>query len=161
MTCLAALIHDGKVYIGADSAASTDSAIEVRANRKVFRNGSYIIGFTGSFRVGQLLQYEDLPPVEGDTMSHIVRKVVPAIQKHAGKDTDEILIGHAGRLFKVSSDYSVAEYTNYAAAGGGEPYALGRLHGSLGPPDVRIIAALEAAQEHCPAVRAPFHIEVC
>lgn len=44
MTCLAALIHGGKVFIGGDSAASVDAAVEVRLNRKVFRNGAYVIG---------------------------------------------------------------------------------------------------------------------
>lgn len=161
MTCLAAIIHEGKVYIGGDSAASVDNSIEVRTNRKVFRNGAYVIGFTGSFRVGQLLQYEiKMPPPVGDVLGHLVGSFIPQLKAAAGKETDEILIGHAGRLFKVSSDYSVAEYTNYAAAGGGEPYALGRMHGALGPPDTRITAALKAAEEHCPAVRAPFHIEV-
>lgn len=161
MTCLAALIHDWRVYMGGDSSASVDNSIEVRTNRKVFRNGAYVIGFTGSFRVGQLLQYDiKMPPPVGDIMGHLVGAFIPQLQKAAGKETDEIMLGTAGRLFKVSSDYSVAEYPSYAAAGGGEQYALGKLHGSLGPPDVRIIAALEAAEAHCPAVRAPFHIEV-
>lgn len=159
MTCLVGIIHNGKTYIGADSAAIADQAVEVRTNRKVFRNGAYVIGFTGSFRVGQLLQYAELPPVGGDVLAHIVNRVVPVLQKIAGKETDEIMIGYAGRLFKVASDYSVAEYDNYAAAGGGEPYALGKLHGSLGAPELRILAALDAAQAHCSSVRAPFHIE--
>ncbi|MBZ9973481.1 hypothetical protein LB517_28020 [Mesorhizobium sp. BR1-1-12] len=161
MTCLAAIIHDGRIYMGADSAASTGDAIEVRTNRKVFRNGAYVIGFTGSFRVGQLLQYATLPDVEGDVLAHLVNAVVPLLIKLAGKETDELLIGCAGRLFKVSSDYSVAEYASYAAAGTGEPYALGKLHGSLGAPEQRVVAALEAAQAHCSGVRAPFVVEVC
>lgn len=161
MTCLVGLVDNGKVYLGGDSAASVDLAIEVRANRKVFRNGEYLIGFTGSFRVGQLLQYEELPAVEGDILAHIVNAVVPVVQKAAGKETDEIMIGLAGRLFKISSDYSVAEYTDYAAAGGGEPYALGKMHGSLGAPEQRVVAALAAAEAHCAAVRAPFVVEVC
>lgn len=69
-------------------------------------------------------------------------------------------MGEGGRLFKISSDYSVAEYPSYAAAGQGEPYALGKLHGSLGAPEQRVVAALAAAEAHCGAVRAPFHVEV-
>lgn len=160
MTCLAAIIHNDLVYIGGDSAASVGDAIETRLNRKVFRNGDYVVGFTGSFRVGQLLQYATLPAVEGEAMAHIVNAVVPALQKLAGKETDELLIGTSGRLFKISSDYSVAEYASYAAAGQGEPYALGRLHGSLGAPEQRVVAALAAAEAHCASVRAPFVVEV-
>lgn len=161
MTCLVGLVDSGRVYLGGDSAASADLAIEVRANRKVFRNGEYLIGFTGSFRVGQLLQYEiKMPPPVGDILGHIVSAVVPQLKAAAGKETDEIMIGVAGRLFKISSDYSVAEYTDYAAAGGGEPYALGRMHGSLGAPEQRVVAALAAAEAHCAAVRAPFVVEM-
>jgi ATP-dependent protease HslVU (ClpYQ) peptidase subunit len=166
MTCLVGLIDNDRVFIGGDSAAVAGDAVETRLNRKVFRNGDYVIGFTGSFRVGQLLQYATLPDVEGDAMEHIVNEIVPLLTRMAGKETDEILIGvtangKAGRLFKVSSDYSVAEYDTYTAAGQGEPYALGRLHGSLGAPEQRVVAALAAAEAHCGAVRAPFHIEVC
>ena len=64
------------------------------------------------------------------------------------------------RLFKISSDYSVAEYDSYAAAGTGELVALGRLHGSLGAPEQRVVAALAAAEAHCAAVRAPFVVEI-
>ncbi|QKC99208.1 hypothetical protein [Mesorhizobium sp. NZP2298] len=160
MTCLAALIHNGKTYIGGDSAASVDDKIEVRLNRKVFRNGAYVIGFTGSFRVGQLLQFAKLPAIKGDLLAHLITAVVPVIKDIAGKEVDELLIGTAGRLFKVSSDYSVAEYPHYAAAGTGELVALGRLHGSLGAPEQRVVAALEAAQAHCSSVRAPFFVEI-
>ncbi|TPM59002.1 hypothetical protein FJ959_09005 [Mesorhizobium sp. B2-2-4] len=160
MTCLVGLIHSGKVHMGGDSAASVDNAIEVRTNRKVFRNGAYVIGFTGSFRVGQLLQYAVIEEPGKDLMAHLVNAVVPVLQKLAGKETDEIMIGHSGRLFKISSDYSVAEYPEYAAAGTGEPWALGRMHGSLGAPEARAVAALEAAQAHCTGVRAPFVVEI-
>lgn len=161
MTCIAALIHNGKVYIGGDSAAIADDAVEIRTNPKVFRNGDYVLGFTGSYRTGQLLQYVDFEAPGADVMAHLVKVIVPQLKAiTCTDDIDELIIGCRGRLFKISADYSVAEYANYTAAGGGEPYALGRLHGSLGPPDVRIIAALEAAQEHCASVRAPFRIEV-
>jgi ATP-dependent protease HslVU (ClpYQ) peptidase subunit len=161
MTCLVGLIDNDRVFIGGDSAAVAGDSVEIRTNRKVFRNGDFVIGFTGSFRVGQLLQYATLPSVEGDAMEHIVLRVVPVIKGIAGKETDEILIGYQGRLFKISSDYSVAEYPAYAAAGQGEPYALGRMHGSLGAPEQRVVAALAAAEAHCGAVRAPFVVEVC
>lgn len=161
MTCIAGLLDNGKVYIGADSAAAGDDTIEVRANRKVFRNGEYLIGFTGSFRIGQLLQYTPLDSPGATVMGHLVTTIVPALKKLVGKEEfNDILIGCRGRLFKVCTDYSVAEYHSYAAAGQGEPYALGRLHGSLGSPELRLVAALEAAQAHSAAVRAPFHVEV-
>ncbi len=118
------------------------------------------IGFTGSYRVGQQLQYAVLPAPGKNLMSHLVLNIVPAVRSIAGDDMDQILVGCAGRLFKIDSDYAVAEYDHYAAAGGGEAYALGRLHGSLGAPELRVLAALEAAQAHCAGVRGPFFVEV-
>ncbi|MER9768912.1 hypothetical protein NKJ09_22940 [Mesorhizobium sp. M0189] len=161
MTCIVGLVDNGKVYIGADSAATTGDSIEVRANRKVFRNGPYVIGFTGSYRVGQMLEYMEMPkPTRKDVMADLVLNVVNKLKEISGKDIDELLIGHGGRLFKISSDYSVAEYASYAAAGEGGPYAMGRLHGGAGAPGDRVLAALDAAQTHCNGVRAPFHVEV-
>ncbi|TJW14425.1 MAG: hypothetical protein E5W82_10640 [Mesorhizobium sp.] len=161
MTCIVGLVDNGKVYIGGDSAAITGDSIEIRANRKVFRNGPYVIGFTGSYRVGQMLEYASLPKLTcKDVMAHLVLNVVDKLKEISGKDIDELLIGHGGRLFKVSSDYSVAEYASYAAAGVGGQYALGNFHGGVGAPELRVQAALEAAQTHCAGVRAPFHVEV-
>ncbi|WP_145965079.1 hypothetical protein [Mesorhizobium sp. M1B.F.Ca.ET.045.04.1.1] len=161
MTCVVGLIDNGKVYIGADSAASAGENIEIRTNRKVFRNGVYVIGFTGSYRVGQLMQYTALAkPTGKDVLQHLVLNVVDKLKELSGKDIDELLIGHGGRLFKISSDYSVAEFASHAAVGSGARYALGRLHGALGNPDGRILAALEAAEANCTGVRPPFHIEM-
>ncbi|TGQ19350.1 hypothetical protein [Mesorhizobium sp. M00.F.Ca.ET.217.01.1.1] len=164
MTCIAGLVDNGKVFIGGDSAAYGDDAVEVRANRKVFRNGEYLIGFTGSFRVGQLLQFATglpAPKPRSDLLGHIVTELIGPIKQAVDKETAaDILIGCRGRLFKVCTDYNVAEYPTYAAAGQGERYALGRLHGSLGPPEQRLVAALAAAEAHSAAVRAPFYVEV-
>lgn len=161
MTCIVGLVDNGKVYIGGDSAAITDQAIEVRANKKIFRKPGCLFGFTGSFRIGQLLEhFAMLPKPEGELMQHMVTKLVPAVKDIAGDSMHELIVGCDGRLFKIDSDYAVAEYGDYVAAGGGEAYALGRLHGCSGTPEERILAALEAAQAHCAGVRAPFHIEV-
>ncbi|RWN55872.1 MAG: hypothetical protein EOR99_35055 [Mesorhizobium sp.] len=161
MTCIVGLVDKGKVYIGGDSAAIDEQAIEVRANRKVFRKGDYLLGFTGSFRIGQLLEHSaTLHKPEGELMQHMVTKLVPAVKDIAGKSMHELIVGCDGRLFKIDSSYAVAEYGDYVAAGGGEKYALGKLHGSKGAPKTRILAALDAAQAHCAGVRAPFHIEV-
>ncbi|TIX28883.1 hypothetical protein [Mesorhizobium sp.] len=163
MTCIVGLVDGGKVYIGGDSAAVAGESIEMRSNRKVFRKGVFVIGFTGSYRVGQLMQYKmgaSAPATGGDLMVHMVTKFAKELKKVGGDEIDELLVGHAGRLFKIGADYSIGEYASYTAAGAGAQYALGRLHGGAGGPEDRLRAALEAAQTHCAGVRAPFHIEV-
>lgn len=51
MTCIVGLEHNGRVYIGADSAGVSGWDLTVRADKKVFRNGSFLFGFTDSFRM--------------------------------------------------------------------------------------------------------------
>ena len=52
----------GVVYIGGDSAGVAGLSLVVRADEKVFRNGDFLMGFTTSFRMGQLLRYKLYPP---------------------------------------------------------------------------------------------------
>lgn len=61
MTCVIAYKDNNKVYIGADSLSSSQQTMEriPRRDRKVFRlkdREDILIGFCGSYRMGQLLQ---------------------------------------------------------------------------------------------------------
>ena len=56
MTCIAGLVHDETVYLAGDSAGTSGWNLTVRADPKVFANDSYVMGFTTSFRMGQLLR---------------------------------------------------------------------------------------------------------
>ena len=63
MTCIVGLVHEGTVFIGGDSAGVAGLSLVVRADEKVFRNGDFLMDFTTSFRMGQLLRYNpDSPP---------------------------------------------------------------------------------------------------
>ena len=62
MTCIVGLVHEGVVYIGGDSAGVAGLSLTVRADEKVFRNSDFLMGFTTSFRMGQLLRYSLKPP---------------------------------------------------------------------------------------------------
>ncbi|MER9524046.1 hypothetical protein NKI96_10720 [Mesorhizobium sp. M0292] len=164
MTAIVALVDNGRAWMGGDSAANYDDAIEAWSNPKVFRAGEYLVGFTGSFRLGQLLQhgshFTPLPPGH-DIMAHMVTVVTADLKKLVGKSApDELLIVHSGRLFKIGSDYAVGEYPAYAAVGSGKAWALGNLFGSTGEPTERILRALGAAQANCGSVRAPFYVKV-
>ncbi|TGW02153.1 hypothetical protein EN788_53990, partial [Mesorhizobium sp. M2D.F.Ca.ET.145.01.1.1] len=106
MTCIVAIVHQGAVYVGGDSAASTDVAVETRRNAKVFNNGDYLFGYTGSIRVGQQLEYSEAvqPLPEGtDLVRHLVVHLVPLLQKLAGKEgIDELIVAHGDRLCKIA-----------------------------------------------------------
>lgn len=177
MTCIVAVVHEGRVVMGADSAGVDGSRLSmaVRADRKVFRNGEFVMGFTSSFRMGQLLAHALSPPKprEGaDLFAYMVTDFIDAARNclklggYATKQSEqevggEFLIGFRGRLFKIQSDYQVGEGTHgFEACGCGDLIALGSLHGSPGAdPKERVLLALRAAEAFSAGVRGPFHVE--
>ena len=62
MTCIVAIKHDNEIWMGGDSAAFRDDERTNRADEKVFKNGDFLLGYSGSFRVGQLIRYAFNPP---------------------------------------------------------------------------------------------------
>lgn len=177
MTCIVGLVDNGKVYIGGDSAGMDGRyAMQVRADRKVFRNGEFIFGFTTSFRMGQLLAHSLQPPRRHQTdevYAYMVTEFIDAVREclkkggYAEKNNEAerggtFLVGYAGRLFEIHSDYQVAETVDgISACGCGDMIALGALAATAGdPPLERLEKALSAAERFSGGVRSPFHLEV-
>jgi len=175
MTCIVGLIEGDRVWMGGDSAGVSGLDITVRADPKVFRNGPYLIGFTSSFRMGQLLAYKLKAPLveEGeDVFSFMVTRFVDAVRdclKEGGyaqrtNDAEQggsFLVGFRRRLFSIQSDYQVCEaLRGYHAIGCGADYALGSLASTVGQEgESRLRRALEIAELFSGGVRAPFRIE--
>lgn len=172
MTCIAAVADGRRVWIGGDSAGVAGWSLNLRADEKVFTNGPFIMGFTDSFRMGQLLRYAlkapDLPNSE-QTDRYMVTSFVDAVRdclKAGGvarKNTEAeecgtFIVGVRGQIYTVQSDYQVAKpLDDYAAVGRGADIALGSLYSARAlSPEQRIRTALEAAEAHCGAVRRPF-----
>lgn len=173
MTCIVGIAHQGKVIIGADSAGTGGYDQRIRLDRKVFKNGEMIFGFTSSFRMGQLLEFNLTPPpiTEGqEPYAYAVRSLVPAIRqcfKDGGfasmKDGREeggvFLVGFRGHLLTIYSDYQVGEdIDGFAAVGCGESYALGAMYAMPNhEPMARLQAGLDAAAKFSAGVAGPFH----
>jgi hypothetical protein len=173
VTCIVGLEHDGLVYIGADSAGVAGYSVTVRADTKVFRNSDYVMGFTGSFRMGQLLRYSLVPPVptDWDVDRFMVTDFVGSVRtclREGGYARNEsgnesggtFLVGISGRLYRIGDDYQIGRSADrYDAAGAGEEFALGALYGTADlEPEERVRLALDAAAHHSSAVSPPFHI---
>lgn len=121
MTAIVGLVHKNRVHLAGDSAGVGGYQLTVRADGKVFRNGPYVMGFTHSFRMGQLLRHSlTAPHPEGDLDAFMVTTFIDAVRTclkdggHARKDSEQeeggtFLVGIAGRLFTVYSDYQVGE----------------------------------------------------
>ena len=58
MTAIAALIENGKIWMGADSCGvSDDYSLSLRKDEKIFTRDDFLIGGCGSFRMIGLLRY--------------------------------------------------------------------------------------------------------
>ena len=175
MTCILGVVSGHDVYIGADSASVSDLNVYVRSDSKVFTVGDAVIGFAGSFRMGQLLRYKlkvPRPAAGDDIMRYMVVHFVEAVRSCLadggfGKMTDGehtggcFLVGIAGRLFCVESDFQVAEHANgLHAIGCGAHYALGAISAlRCIEPEFSLMSALETAAEFSAGVCAPFTIK--
>lgn len=175
MTAIVGVQHEGRVYIGGDSAGVADYSIAVRSDVKVFKRGPYAMGFAGSFRLGQLLHHAFKVPKPPATRldRFMVTTFVDAVRdcldrggvlttKNGVQEGGFFLVGVAGELFTVESDFQIGRPADeYAAIGCGSDIALGSLHTTQGlKPRARIHLALDAASHHSAGVCPPYTIEV-
>jgi ATP-dependent protease HslVU (ClpYQ) peptidase subunit len=175
VTCIVGVQHDNRILIGGDSAGVAGYSITARADSKVFRVDGYVMGFTTSFRMGQLLRYSFRAPVVDtwDVDRFMATRFVDAVRtclRDGGwmkTDSGEerggtFLVGVAGHLYAVHPDFQIARALNgYYAVGCGADLALGSLHTTRDQarPRTRVTAALEAAAHHSAGVAGPFTIE--
>lgn len=174
MTCIAGLVAaDGSIWMGGDSAGVDGYALRVREDPKVFFVKDFLFGFTTSFRMGQLLQHCFVPPERKDEQgleAYLCGPFVDAMRacfKSGGyiwKENEResggrFLLGHAGRLFMIDTDFHVGEARwGMDAVGCGSDIAMGALFCAKGKPEQRVRTALEAAAAFSAAVRPPFVI---
>ena len=177
MTCVAAYKTMGGVWMGADSAGVSGYGLCVRKDRKVFRNGPMLFGFTSSFRMGQILRHSFIIPDRGrasvDRYMHttFIDAVRDALasggyrrktneEEHGG----EFLVAYAGRIFHIQEDFQVAESrADFDACGCGAHVALGSMFCSKsskvrGTPREIVTTALRAAEQYSAWVRGPFYV---
>lgn len=175
MTCIVGLVDKGTVYMGGDSAGVAGYSISVRADEKVFINGPFIMGFTSSFRMGQLLRYKFKCPeqtTDQTDMEYMVITFIDAVrelfsengfgsmQDKADNKGGNFLVGYKGNLYNIDNDFQVGRPSiNYDSVGCGSDIAMGALYASSGKKaEARVELALTAASEFSAGVVAPFTI---
>jgi ATP-dependent protease HslVU (ClpYQ) peptidase subunit len=171
MTCIVGLVDETGVYMGADS--SSASGWEVRSTKlpKVFKIGEFTIGYTTSFRMGQLLQHklQVKPQGEETDIAYMVSSFVEAVRnclKEHGfskvennkEEGGAFLVAYRGNLYSIHDDFQVNEMTDgLDACGCGREYALGAMRASEHqPPKDRIEQALSIAAYFSGGVLPPF-----
>ena len=176
MTAIVAIVENDTVYMGGDSAGVAGLSITVRKDPKVFKNGPFIMGFTSSFRMGNLLRYSFKPPKHPDNMSldrYMNTVFIDAVReclRDGGytkvNDNNEkggtFLVGYKGKLFNIDGDFQVGIHVrNYDSVGCGGELCLGSLYTTEKldiEPKERIKIALKAAELFSGGVRRPFNI---
>ena len=174
MTCIVGLEHEGKVYMGGDSAAVSGLDYYRTSLKKVFINKNFIIGYTSSFRMGQLLEY-NLSVREKyedeDDLKYMVMGFIPCVRtclKDGGyakiKENEEIggsfLVGYNGKLYHIDPDFQVNRNSDgFNSVGCAESFVLGSLHVmDKKDPEIAINKALEIAEKCSCGVKSPFYM---
>lgn len=179
MTCIVALQHEGKVFVGGDAAATNTWSLSqiTIARPKVFTKSDMIFGFAGSPRDMLTVQYKThfdrwhpdvcLEEYMVCSVSEAIRNSLKAAGSVRIADSVEtmdsvFLVAFRNELFAIYSDFSVIRSSDpFAAIGSGEDLALGSLYTS--PPDMdptqRVLKALEAAAKFNAGVKAPFTVK--
>jgi len=177
MTCIVALVHENKVYMGGDAAGSDGTVLQLVSHPKVFKLGEFLIGYTSSFRMGQLLEFNLEVPAsaELDDLRYMVRTFIPAVRKcladggFSKKNNEQeeggtFIVGYRGKIYEVGSNYHcLLLQDKYLACGSGYTFALASIETYISQVDgwepVKAIEeALRVAAKFNPDVRPTFTV---
>lgn len=177
MTCIVGLVHEDHTYIGADSASVNPDSLIIRQTNvpKVFKRGPFIIGYTTSFRMGQLLQHWLEVPEQGAGQSnqeYMVKEFAEAVRElfkekgfaeieNSQESGGTFLIGYKDHLYTMHGDFQIAELSEKMdSVGCGSSFALGAMKAMewIHGPQERIIKALEISAYYSAGVCGPFSV---
>lgn len=178
MTCIVAIVEDGKIWMGCDSLRSHGYVVST-IGTKIIKKENIIMGFSGRIRDINLIKFGFEIPTKDekiDDYEYMATVFTTAIRKrlkeygaikiNRGEETGRasILIGYNNRIYIISYDFSATrvEDDNFFALGSGQELALGSLHSTLDTkytPQKRLKLALSAAEKFISSVRGPFFIE--
>lgn len=171
MSTIVGVVNENGVWIGADSAATTDSG-ESRfiMFRKLFRNKGYLIGCTGSVRGSQMLLPEHFdPPNDINYLPDAIREqfrergcIALSPEDQTEVHLCNFLIGYKGKLYEILIDFQMNLITSYDALGSGSSFAFGAFHAVRNTnltPEQKLKIALNAAACFDTSTGPPFNIE--
>jgi len=144
MTCIVAYVDDaGNGHIGSDSLSSNSWRKDTVRNRKIFRKENFLFGYTSSWRMGQLLEYQfNLPERKpNQTLTRymhtdFIEGVRTLLKDHGYMEIDKakesigtFIVVIESRIFYIQDDLSILESENkFDACGCGEDFARSAMH---------------------------------
>ncbi|NJL27614.1 MAG: hypothetical protein HC897_06800 [Thermoanaerobaculia bacterium] len=181
MTLVVAVADEVRAVMGGDSGSTSPTTVGMVTlrNPKVFRAGSFVVGFALSWRFGQILQYHvDWPEPEPgcDLMRFAITEIGPRIraavvehgfmapQDDNTKRDAQAILAVGNQIFGINGRLEVAQLQEpYVAIGSGHPVAYGSLYATQALTGLslerRVEIALEAGCEYVAGLRRPFIIE--
>lgn len=177
MTCIVAVKGKDRIVLGGDSAGVGGLDLTIRKDPKVFQVGPFAIGFTSSFRMGQVLMDLKVPRQKSTQNDYqymrttFVNAVMKCFDKagilksdNAVKECGTFIVVYRGEIYQIQDDFQVGmRYDNFDACGCGESYALGAAsiltNLSFYGDDPRLVCqnALETAEKFSAGVCGPFN----
>lgn len=182
MTTVVGLRHEGRVVLGGDSASLSGWDQIHRLDGKVARlrtadGVAMVLGFTSSYRMGQLLmRCWDPPALAGAyPWAWAVEEAVPSVRtllrdggymkvkEEREEDSGGFLVGVAGALLEFDSDLQVVDIPRFAAVGAGHAYAVGAMEVMVGvdlpvTPASKVRRALAVAARFSASTVPPFRV---
>ena len=178
MTLILGLTIKSHSYILGDSAAAKDDHVEPVVTPKVWKVKSHnmLMGYTSSFRMGDLLKYYWNPPEHPKGMSDeeylatlFVESMIDVFQRGLWLSSEggkiiggEMLCIYNGTIHVVQPNFSVITSVHtYKAIGSGQHHAEGAMHSTDGlglKPKERMLRAASAAESYTGSVCGPFQI---
>ena len=174
MTAIAALVDsNGDIYIGADSSGVCSDTLNltIRSDEKVFLKGDdFVIGFTTSFRMGQVLKHQFVVPLRPEGISdeeYMVKYFVEGVRAcfaATGATAGRFVVGYRGKIYDIENDFQVGCPSDwFYACGCGENLCKGALYAMLKTTELsaesKVLMALEAAEHMSAGVRGPFVVK--
>ncbi len=173
MTCIVGIEYENGVFMGGDSCGSTPAITIETSEPKVFWvNKDTIIGYTSSFRFGQLMQYYFKPPKQPKTMSdheYLCTLFVDEMRKvfkekgylSIDKNVEEggtALIAYKNKLYYLEDSFQILRAKEFGSVGSGSYFAMGSLATTIGQPAYdRALKALRVASDLNPYVKGPYY----
>lgn len=178
MTVIIGYITKENIYIAGDSAGISGYSLSIRKDPKVFKTGKFIMGFTTSFRMGQLLmssKFKVSKQKKTETDYHyMITTFIDAVIKtfkqggYMKREKDSLeggtfLVGYKGKLYEINDDFQVGEvYLNFNSVGCGSDIAKGAMYildkNQDLLPEEKLTYALEAVNKFSAGVSSPFNI---
>lgn len=170
MSCVVALKDEKnhKIYMGADSAVSTDTEISFFKHKIYKLSSNCVVGVTGNIKIANAISR--FKNKVGKTFEETLDKLYELFNEMGiiGVNTQNqtpmfegnLAIVFNGTLYEVSCDFGYIEREHYLAVGSGASYAYGSLFSTKKSNNSRqrVFTALEASAHFSPYVRAPFTI---